>query len=629
MNYSFLRKTALLFATSLSLVFALLWGMSPQQARAAGQVTTCTETALDAALSGGGLVTFACDGTITLSHQKTISADTTLDASGRNVILDGGNSVRIFNINPGASLTLRHLTLQNGSGSPGGAISISQGGVSLTIEDSQVLSNTSASSGGAIFADVISTGDPITITIARSVFDNNQASSTGGAIFIDGGEGGVTVGALLEISDSTFSDNRANLASTSARGGAIYANYHVTINIEGALFDHNRSGGLAGALLSNNSPNPANQVNLANSTFSNNSAGYAVSSANDISGGAMMLTNANLVHNTFTGNYLAGGDPARNKGIAIVWASNTFTVTSRDNIFHNNDTSTGRNVCSGNYGSNNLTDDGTCNYPNGGNAVTNFDATLKNNGGPTKTHALQSGSNALDSSSSCTYVSTGTNNLFTNGDAITRDQRGAARPYGSSCDKGAFERHEILTQGTCGGSDLSGDQVFSFSSGDTLTITVGTANGLNCITVEEMGADHLIATGPGPTNGTLATGNWWHITGNITSTFDVTITLPFSGADTQSRVCKYPGNLGGYGWDCDDGTTTTYISGVSVTRSGITSFSDWAVGDKVGPTAVHLTQLNGHSASSLRGVLLAALSIALPLAGFIFLRRIRKPKHQP
>ena len=626
MKPSFIRKTASILAISLALTFALLWGLAPRQVQAAGQVTACTEAALDAALSGGGLVTFACDGTINITRQKTINVDTTIDASGRDVILDGGGSVRIFNINPGASLTLRHLTLQHGAGVPGGAINIGSGGVELTIEDSQIISNTS-NNGGAIRADVISTGDPLTITIRRSVFDDNRASGDGGAIFIDGGESGVNVGALLEISDSVFRDNQVDLTATGSSGGAIYANYHVTLNIEGSLFEHNRAGGPGGAILSYNSSAPINQFNLANNTFTQNIAGYAIPSTSRANGGALFLTNANLVHNTFYGNSLGGGDPARNRGSAIYWptTSTAYTATVRDNIFHNNTNSTSECYTgNGTYNlSDNLTDDGTC---NGGTvvSVTGLDTSLKNNGGPTKTYALQSGSNALDASSSCTYVSTGTNNLFSNGDSITRDQRGTARPYGNGCDKGAFELHETITQGTCGGSDLSGEQVFAFSSGGTLTITVNTANGLNCITVEEMGADHLMATGPGPNNGTLHTGNWWHLTGNITSTFNVDITLPFSGADNRSRVCRYPGNLGGYGWDCDDGTNTTYVANTSVTRSGITGFSDWAVGDRLGPTAVHLTRLSGRSNGPLAGLSLALLGALLLAAGSAFWWRIRQ-----
>src|SRR5581483_6431680 len=56
-------------------------------ARAATTVSTCDEPTLDAAIAAGGTVTFACSGTITLTHAITIGAgaNVTLDASGATV----------------------------------------------------------------------------------------------------------------------------------------------------------------------------------------------------------------------------------------------------------------------------------------------------------------------------------------------------------------------------------------------------------------------------------------------------------------------------------------------------------------------------------------------------------------
>ena len=50
---------------------------------------------------------------------------------------------------------------------------------------------------------------------------------------------------------------------------------------------------------------------------------------------------------------------------------------------------------------------------------------LANNGGPTLTHALLSGSPAIDAGH--------------NGYCTTTDQRGVSRPQGAACDIGAFE----------------------------------------------------------------------------------------------------------------------------------------------------------------------------------------------
>ena len=149
----------------------------------------------------------------------------------------------------------------------------------------------------------------------------------------------------------------------------------------------------------------------------------------------------------------------------------------------------------------------------------------------------------------------------------------------------------MLTSSSCGGADLAGSQNFAFGSGNTVNLNVAMANGLNCITVEEMGSNHLAATGSIGDSG-IHTGNWWHISGNMDSGFEVTVTLPHGGLG-DPQVCKYPGTQGGYGWDCD----RTDSDGSTVWLNGVDSFSDWAVGDEVGPTAVSTLHIQTSAAS--------------------------------
>jgi len=58
----------------------------------AATVSDCNETSLRNALSEGGTVNFACDGTIALASTIDITRDTVLDASGHRVTLDGGDA---------------------------------------------------------------------------------------------------------------------------------------------------------------------------------------------------------------------------------------------------------------------------------------------------------------------------------------------------------------------------------------------------------------------------------------------------------------------------------------------------------------------------------------------------------
>ena len=92
-------------------------------------VGTCTESALDACLPGGGsfdgTVTFNCGPipvTITVTSTKTISADTTIDGGGV-ITISGGNSVGVFSVNTGVKFTVQNLAIANGnSANYGGGI---------------------------------------------------------------------------------------------------------------------------------------------------------------------------------------------------------------------------------------------------------------------------------------------------------------------------------------------------------------------------------------------------------------------------------------------------------------------------------------------------------------------------
>jgi hypothetical protein len=84
--------------TSLRKLFHVGFVLSclPVLGHASGVVTEPTEAKLRAALTGGGTVTFACDGVIPLASTLVIANDTSLDAVGRSVTLSGSNAVRVL-----------------------------------------------------------------------------------------------------------------------------------------------------------------------------------------------------------------------------------------------------------------------------------------------------------------------------------------------------------------------------------------------------------------------------------------------------------------------------------------------------------------------------------------------------
>jgi hypothetical protein len=95
----------------LFILFCLLNAMN--LALAGGVVTQPTEANLQAALAGGGTVTFACSGTITLSQTLSITQDTIIAAAGYQVTISGGNAVRLFAVT-NAAFQVNGLTLADG-----------------------------------------------------------------------------------------------------------------------------------------------------------------------------------------------------------------------------------------------------------------------------------------------------------------------------------------------------------------------------------------------------------------------------------------------------------------------------------------------------------------------------------
>ena len=77
---------------TLLVLLALAVASAPTPAQAGGIVSVCDEAHLLAALAGGGTVTFSCSGTITLTADITIAADTTIDGSGQTVTISGNHA---------------------------------------------------------------------------------------------------------------------------------------------------------------------------------------------------------------------------------------------------------------------------------------------------------------------------------------------------------------------------------------------------------------------------------------------------------------------------------------------------------------------------------------------------------
>ncbi len=237
-----------------------------------GTPGSCTEAALDNALAGGGLVTFNCGGahTIVVTNQKTITTDTTIDGGGL-ITISGGNSTRILNVQNGANIVLRNITIANGNsgGNNGGGIYVERLST-LTVENSTFSNNTGYNGGGIATNGWGANDTGVVVTISDSTFNNNNATAPA---IPGGGNGGggmyLSGGSSATVTDSTFSSNQ------SVNGGGIHL-LHSNLYATDVIFVNNvanntAGGGGGGAIYMDGTKGMAGEVRVTTSTFTSNS----------------------------------------------------------------------------------------------------------------------------------------------------------------------------------------------------------------------------------------------------------------------------------------------------------------------------------------------------------------------
>ena len=221
---------------------------------AGGVVTVCDEAHLLAALAGGGAVTFTCSGTITLTGTITIATDTSLDGSSQNVLISGGGRTKLIVVTPKAALTLKWMTIVEGSstsGFPGGGIE-NEG--DLYVVHSTFLDNFADDYGGAI-------ANGGTAVISDTIFSDNLADTYGGAIFNSGtmvvrqsafntnvgdfGGGAIYNRGIMTLENSVFLDNSVGDPEVGMGGGILNMG---TLTIRSSTFSDNHVGGGGGAI---------------------------------------------------------------------------------------------------------------------------------------------------------------------------------------------------------------------------------------------------------------------------------------------------------------------------------------------------------------------------------------------
>jgi len=231
--------------------------------------------------------------------------------------------------------------------------------------------------------------DRATITGGRSAIGAPGYIGGGGGIRVDGG--------VLLVSNSTIHGNSGVTTGSNDGGGIL--NYQGTVTLINCTITGNTSwGGYGGGGI----------LNLFGSS-------------------AATLT---IIHSTIVGN-IADAPPgfqgrgAAIAGVATVRASILGSPSGIGDDCYGTVTSQGYN----------LAGDASCSLtgPSDLKSTDALASALANNGGPTSTMELQTGSPAINRvpTAFCKDAL---------GAALTQDQRGSIRPQGSACDTGAFER---------------------------------------------------------------------------------------------------------------------------------------------------------------------------------------------
>jgi hypothetical protein len=258
------------FASALTIFSAGI--LLVESAMAGGTVTSCTEASLRAAMAGGGTVTFACDGTITLAGTISISLDTAIDGSGHQITISGGNAVRVFYLATNVNFTVVNLTIANGQSTEGAGVFNAGGELAFT---------------GATFLSNIAT---------NGALPGTNAASCGGAICNRGGSvvasHCVFIGnrAFGSSSDSFYSSGFFGVAGGDGCGAAVYSAGQ--LGVEGSTFvDNLVQGGVGDVGLGSDSLSPPN---------------YAGAGGSGNGGAIYILGTASVSDSTFVRNVAAG-----------------------------------------------------------------------------------------------------------------------------------------------------------------------------------------------------------------------------------------------------------------------------------------------------------------------------------
>ena len=327
-------------------------------------------------------------GNFTISASLTVAAEPGVT----DPIVDGLQSGTVFTVaSPSVTLTVTGITVQDGDASiahAGGGIDNSQGGV-VTVTDDTFIDN--------------------------AAYTSNQHYGTGGGGgAIDSGGNGV-----LTVVRSTFTDNVFNTSdnpnhASQNGGGAINSGGNATATIADSTFSGNTSN-TGGAAINNGNQYGTGTMSVIASTFA---SGQVISNGNNRGSSRLAVAG-----NVFLGNCGQGNGGSSTP----YWEDDGYNVGVNSSCLGSAYSSTSVPAAgSGVNGPGDLIDAGLASEL----------GPLADNGGPTKTMTLLTGSQAIAAIPTNTTVTVNSQPITL---CATSDERSFASTPGTACDVGAVQ----------------------------------------------------------------------------------------------------------------------------------------------------------------------------------------------
>jgi CSLREA domain-containing protein len=316
-----------------------------------------------------------------------------LKLTGGLDVSDEGGGIDFDNLQSAKILNSR---ISGNSATFGGGVDA--GGGALTISRTKVSGNRSTgggNGGGGISADATASGS---VTISKSTISGNTSQTNAGGIYVNG---------PLSVKDSTISGNTTVLNGGGDGGGMSVSGGSVSLRND--TIANNRADADGGGInaTTGSSTVRLNAVTIAYNLSDNNNGGVGSGGGINQKAGATYLVKNSIIARNSANTGGANGP-------------NCFDGTANGIV------SQGHNLVG-----NNTDCDGFLTGALGSDRVNRSNSqvgigSLKSNGGPTKTIALKSGSQAIDHAGS---------------DAPSKDQRGVRRNDPGGPDIGAYEKN--------------------------------------------------------------------------------------------------------------------------------------------------------------------------------------------